>query len=158
MGCTIKEAPAPASEAQIYGAEQALGIAFPPDYRAFLARFNGGRPEPDGFKIQWLPAQACGEDWRASGVSWFYGVRDEHTGSLVRLNKSTFEGRLPAGTLTVASDAGGNQILLALSGINAGKVLFWVKDHEVEDGDTPGYDNVGVIADNFTDFLLHRLY
>jgi hypothetical protein len=60
-------------------------------------------------------------------------------------------------TLAIASDAGGNVLLLALSGPFVGKVLFWCKDHEVEEGCVPGYENVGVVADSFDDFLNNKL-
>lgn len=158
MSARIDEGKGPIPESAIAAVEQALGINFPPDYRGFLAQFNGGRPEPDGFRIEWDAGQECAEDWRTSAMSWFYSIGEQRTGNLLRMNKITFEGRLPAGTLTIASDAGGNQILLAVGGPQAGKVLFWVKDHEATDGAPPGYGNVGVVADGFSDFLAQRLY
>jgi cell wall assembly regulator SMI1 len=158
MSTRIEEGDGPITEAAIAAAEQELGVVFPPDYRAFLAQYNGGRPEPDGFRIDWEPGQVCGEDWRTSAMSWFYAIREQRTGNLVRMNKVTFVGRLPPQTLTIASDAGGNQILLALGGPHAGKVLLWVKDHGAADGAAPGYGNVGVIGDSFAEFLTQRLY
>lgn len=153
MAITIQDGKGPLVEADIAAAERELGVAFPADYRAFMARFNGGSPEPDAFDIQWRPGQPPAEEWTASTMSWFYWITEEQGNSLVRMNKVRFARRLPKGTLTVASDAGGNQILLALSGPHAGKVLFWVKDHEVERGDEPGYDNVGFLAEGFAEFV-----
>lgn len=158
MSTHIEEGNGPIAESVIAAAEQELGVAFPADYRAFLAQYNGGRPEPDGFRIEWEPGQVCGEDWRTSAMSWFYAIWEQRIGNLVRMNKITFEGRLPPQTVTIGSDAGGNQILLALGGPHAGKVLLWVKDHEAADSAAPGYENVGVIADSFADFIVQRLY
>ena len=158
MVAKILEGHGPLAEADIAWAEAELGVILPNDYRAFLSQFNGGYPQPGGFKVVWQSKQACGEDWRTSAMSWFYAITAHRTGNLVRMNKVTFHGRLPPDTITIASDAGGNQILLALAGQYCGQVLFWVKDHEVEQGEPPSYDNVGSIADSFEEFLARKLY
>lgn len=157
MAARILESRGPLAETEVQAAELALGVQFPPDYRAFLLQQNGGRPAPQGFAIAWASAQACAADWRTSAMSWFYGLTEERIGNLVRSNQVTFAGRLPPGTLTIGPDAFGNQLLLALGGPHAGKVLLWVKDHEASDGEAPGYDNVGVVADSFADFVERRL-
>ena len=90
-------------------------------------------------------------------MSWFYEVSDSDVCNLMTTNRVDFAGRLPPETLAIASDAGGNQLLLALGGPRAVKLLPWIKDREASDGETPGYDNVGVVADSFTVFLQHRL-
>jgi hypothetical protein len=157
MPAVIRTANGPLPEADVQAAEQALGVAFPPDYREFLLRLNGGFPDPRGFNIDWVPEQACGQDWRRTSLSWFYEISDSDVCNLVTTNRIDFAGRLPTGTLTIGSDAGGNQLLLAFSGPHAGKVLLWIKDHEASDGETPGYGNVGVVADSFADLLQNRL-
>ena len=42
--------------------------------------------------------------------------------------------------------------------LHAGKILFWVKDYEVEEDRIPNFDNVGFIANNFDEFLHSKLY
>lgn len=118
---------------------------------------NGGYPEPDGFDIHWAAGQACGEDWRRTSMSWFHAITDDDVGNLLKINRIDFAGRLPPETLAIASDAGGNQLLLAFSGQHAGKLLLWIKDHEASDGEAPSHENVGVVADSFADFIEHRL-
>lgn len=157
MAATIHEGKGPLAEADVQAAEQVLGVKFPPDYREFLLSVNGGYPEPDGFDIHWAAGQSCGDDWRRTAMSWFYAIGDESVGNLLKVNHVDFAGRLPPETLAIASDAGGNQLLLALGGPHAGKVLLWIKDHEASDGETPGYDNVGFVADSFEDFIQNRL-
>lgn len=158
MPATIEEPKTPASDEAIAAAQSAVGLQFPPDYLLFLKHFNGGRPQPDGFAIQWQPGQAPADDWKTSAMSWFYAIGSAvRSTDLVRVNAVSFRDRLPQGTLAFASDAGGNQMLLALAGPFAGKVLFWCKDHEVGEGGVPGYDNVGIVADSFQDLLDHRL-
>ena len=142
---------------RLQAAVAALRVQLPEDYVRFMLRYNGGRPKPSGFDVRWVDRQAVGQDWRTSSLSMLFPVADPPADSLVRMNQLTFAGRVPADTLAIGSDAGGNLLLLALGGPWVGKVLFWVKDHEVESGQLPGYENVGLIADNFTDLLDHRL-
>jgi len=47
--------------------------------------------------------------------------------------------------------------LLGVSGEYKDKILFWVKDDEVEEGEVPGYDNVGFLADSFDEFINSKL-
>lgn len=76
---------------------------------------------------------------------------------LYEYNAVTFKGRIPADTLAIAHDAGGNLILLALAGIHAGKVLFWVREYEAEEGARPDYGNIGVLAGDFGAFIEYGL-
>lgn len=157
MAATILKGNGLLADADVRAAEQALGVSFPPDYREFLLRVNGGFPDPRGFNVDWAPGQVCGQDWRRTSLSWFYEISDSDVCNLVTTNRVDFADRLPPRTLAIASDAGGNQLLLAFGGPHAGKVLLWIKDHEASDGATPGYDNVGFVADSFTDFIQNRL-
>lgn len=157
MAATIHEGKGPLAEADLQTAELALGVKFPPDYCAFLLQLNGGYPEPDGIRLHRQPEQACRDEWGTTAMSWFYSVTDERVGNLVRINLVSLRDRLPLDTVAIGSDAGGNQLLLALGGPHAGKVLLWIQDHEASDGEAPGYDNVGFVADSFADFIEHRL-
>lgn len=158
MAVTITDSEGPLQAQQLEAVEQHLGIHFPADYRSFMLRYNGGRTKPDGFAIAWLDGQAAGEDWKTSTLSWLFFVSNDPEENLLRMNGRTFLGRIPPGTVAVGRDAGGNLILLALAGPYQGKVLFWCRDYEDQDAKVPGYDNVGVIADNFDDFLANKLY
>lgn len=157
MPTVIRKSPGPLPDSAVASAEQTLGVQFPPDYRAFLLQFNGGRPKPDGIKIHWQPGQVCGQDWGTTAMSWFYEITDNDASNLLKINRVDLAGRLPPGTLAIAGDAGGNELLLAVDGPHQGKILLWIKVHEAVDGETPGYDNVGFVADSFTDFIQNRL-
>lgn len=159
MTTSVEDPKAPVDDAAITAAELAIGLRFPLSYREFLLAHNGGRPTRDCFKIQWQPGQEAGEDWRSTCMGWFYAIGSPvRSSDLVRVNTVSFRGRLPQGTFAFGHDAGSNQLLLAAEGPFAGKVLFWCKDHEVEAGDRPGYDNVGVVAESLQDFLDNKLY
>jgi hypothetical protein len=158
MKVVITESKAPLSAQDLSNVECALGVGLPKDYKSFLLNHNGGATQPDGFAVVWQKGQKGAEDWKSSTLSRLYYVWDERQSNLVRANTVTFKDRIPRDTITVGTDAGGNQILLATGGPHKGKVLFWVKDHEVEEGEEPGYENVGVLADSFDDFLNRKLF
>jgi hypothetical protein len=84
-------------------------------------------------------------------------VHDGPKANLLTANEVDFRGRLPPGTMAIAQDPGGNVILLEVSDPSRERVLFWVKDYEVEEGQTPGFDNVGFIAESFDDLLKNKL-
>ena len=46
---------------------------------------------------------------------------------------------------------------MGVAGEYKDKVLFWVKDYEVEEGEVPGFDNVGFLADSFDEFINEKL-
>ena len=147
----------PLSKEAIQNAESALGIKFPNEYVQFLLKYNGGRPESDGFDIEWRDNQEIGQHWRTSMLSWFLSIHDGNSANLLRYNQITFRGRIPKGTIAIAYDCGGNLILLGVAGEYVGKVLFWVKDYEIEEGEVPGFDNVGFLANSFDEFINEKL-
>lgn len=137
--------------------ELALGVRLPDDFRAFMLQHNGGRPKPSGFDITWQAGQAPADDWRTSSLALLYPVSVSSEENLLRMNQVTFAGRLPAHTVAIGSDAGGNVLLLSTDGPRKGKLLFWCKDHEAEAGTVPGFANVGFVADSFQDLIDRRL-
>lgn len=145
------------SEENLRKVENEFGVEFPADYRRFLLQFNGGRPSPAAFDIAWRNEQACGDDWKTSEVSRFLAIHDGDKANFVQINRVDFRGRLPADTVAIAQDPGGNVILLAVKGPMAPRVLFWVKDHEVGEGRKSSYENVGIVADSFEDLLNDKL-
>jgi hypothetical protein len=157
MAAQFHDGRGPLAERDLASVERELGVQFPADYRAFMVRHNGGRAIPKAFKISWQQGQPPAEDWRTSALSWLFFVWDKPEANLLRMNTVTYKDRIPEQTVAIGTDAFGNPILLAFGGPHKGKVLFWSSDHEVEEGQTPGYDNVGVIADSFSDFL-SKLY
>ncbi len=142
---------------EIQNAEKSLGVKFPDQYIQFLLKYNGGRPEPAGFDIEWRTNQPMSEDWRTSMLSWFLSIYNGDETNLLEYNKISFSGRIPKETIAIADDCGGNLILLGVSGEYKDKIFFWVKDDEVEDGGVPGFENVGFLADSFDEFINSKL-
>ena len=90
-------------------------------------------------------------------LSWFLSIYDGDATNLLEYNTESFSGRIPKGTIAIAHDCGGNLILLGVAGEYVGKVLFWVKDYEVEQGEVPGFENVGFLANSFDEFINEKL-
>lgn len=148
----------PLAETELAAAEQTLRVQLPPDYRNFLLKHNGGRPKPDRFNIDWRPEQKAAAVGPWSMLSWFFSVHAGRSCNLLRSNTVSFAGRLPADTLAIGEDPGGDLLLIRTAGPQRGALLFWVMEMEAQDGETPTEDNVGFVADSFDDFLANRLY
>ena len=132
-------------------AETEIGVPLPEPYKQFLQQFNGGRPEPARFRIEWRE-QPFAKRFPYDGVHVLFGFQDGSPSDFLR-NLQDYRARIPEDTVPIGCDPGGNLLLLGLTGPNAGKVFLWVQDYEVEEGETPDYSNVGLIAPSFDEFL-----
>jgi cell wall assembly regulator SMI1 len=137
--------PAPLTE--VVALERALrerGWTLPADYKAFLARRDGGRPvEGSVFRFR------DGDRERRSFVNNFLGVRPAPDGDLLREVELTGD-LLPKGVLPIAGDPVGNVICIDARGGGDGPVLFW--DHE-QVPEEPDESNLHEIAPTFEAFL-----
>ena len=149
---SFTEAEPPIHDEDIVRAERILGCTLPEDYRRFLLKENGGRPSLEAFNIQWND-NPVGEGWGASLIHFFLSIHDGKYSNFINYNTVKFEDRIPKDTVAIADDQGGNLLLIGVGESNHGKIFFWVKDHEVEEGETPDYSNIGNVAETFSDFL-----
>jgi hypothetical protein len=162
MNVDITPHSAGATEDQIKNMERQIGVSLPSDYRKFMALYNGGQiligsvfPE---FQVTWS-GKSFGFD--RSSVSYVYTLNRDinfswHDAFLTLVKDQQ---RIPKDTIPIAHDRGSNQILLGVGESNFGKIYLWLKDYaSIEDDIAPNYDNVGLIANSFTEFLqkLHR--
>jgi hypothetical protein len=133
--------------------ELSIGHSLPSDYAAFLLRHNGGRVEPAIFDLQWKDA-GLARQFPHDTVHVLFGIAPGQRGDLLG-QLTRYRERIPAGTLPVGMDQGGDLILLGLEAPHTGRVMLWVQDHEVdwEAGETPDFSNVGLAAASFTEFL-----
>jgi hypothetical protein len=150
----------PATEAQVVAFEKRIKAALPADYRAFLVRERGGgRVQIGSAEDIVFPLKWNGQDW-ADGLDEalfknFYSL-DENSAAAWEGAYEAFiqQKRIPSDLLPIAYDAGSNQVLLGISGARKGKVYYWAMDFAPEeDTDEPGYDNIALVADSFTEFL-----
>ena len=124
--------------------ENFLDVKFPKDYYDFLKNINGGVPTNSYFKFINCD---CG-----SILSVFYGMCEDCLNDLLE-NYRCYCIRIPSNTFAIASDLGGNQILLSVKGKDKGKVYFWDHEQEAQEGEVPDYSNLTLIANSFDEFL-----
>jgi hypothetical protein len=143
----IKDAEAPVSAAQLDALEDRLGTVLPPEYRAWLLRFNGGRPDPARFRYKYERGA-----YTDSSVAWFFAVHDGPYENFERKYRAfkLLQRRLPEHLVPIAGDPFGNMICMSFGGEDKGKIYFW--DHEEEPAE-PSYDNCHLIADSFDEFI-----
>jgi cell wall assembly regulator SMI1 len=148
----MKESCPPLHESDIAKAEHRMGVTLPDDYRQFLLRHNGGRPDRNVFPVVGDPLNDTGI------INWLYSIEDGDVYDLVG-NAEIYKGRMPAELLPIGLDPFGNQICLALAGPNKGRVYFWDHEEEVGEDEKPTYENVYFIANSFTEMMdgLHKL-
>ena len=115
------------SARRIAAVEAALGAALPDDYKAFLARHDGARPEPNIFRIS---------DTNSAGVNGFIPAAE------LLKERALLADELLPGAVPIAWAEGGNYVVLEPG--RGGAVSFW--DHEEPEGLTP-------LAESFSAFL-----
>lgn len=127
--------------------EEYWRFGLPKDYRSFLLEFNGGEPVEKYFYFK-----DTEED--GSCIDEFFGFKRDGIDNL--LVKADYTGdRIPENMLAIARAAFGDLILLTVKGKDRNRVYLW--NHEMEadpnQGETPDYSNLTLIADSFTEFV-----
>ena len=138
----------PTSPEAIAEFEARRHVVLPPEYKQFLLTSNGGSPSPDVFEVpRW-------HGW-GSELNYFYGIHDGDR--LERLDRAcnTYEERIPADLIPIASDAFGNKVCIGWKGKRLGKIYFWDHEDELdENGDfVQDYRNVFLVANSLQEFL-----
>ncbi len=132
------------SDEDIRELEDRIGIRLPGDYKAFLVKYNGGRPRPRAFPIEGLANNPFGV------VLDFFGIDDPVESCNLDWNFEVHRGRVPVNLFPIACDDGGDLICLSLLGHDTGSVLFWDYHNEPSE---PSYENVYKIAASFSEFI-----
>lgn len=126
--------------------ERLLGTSLPADYRQFLIRTNGGRPEPSAFSFDQYG------QLQESLVDWFFTLDSSEKDYQIPKEFEVYTGRIPARLLPIACDPFGNLVLLDLGAKSASAIYFWDHENENMEGD-PWWDNIFFIAPSFTKFI-----
>jgi hypothetical protein len=140
------------SEASVVDAEGKLRVTFPDDYRSFLLRVNGGRPDPALFVHRAFDDEEDGQDQK-SEVEMLYTVGDQKGGfnhyDLVTMNlhfRSELD--MPVNWLAIGLYDELDVLLLSVSDNDPGAVFAW---SFIEGGYEE--DRVDRIAGSFDNFL-----
>ena len=81
--------------------ELASNVLLPADYKAFIIKYNGGRPSPNS-----LPNPS-------TDVAWLYGMFDEYNWANFFYALDVFKGRIPSWYIPVGCDSGGNIFIMS---------------------------------------------
>lgn len=141
----IEESERATSDEELDALEQKYNFVFPPQYRAFLLRYNGGMPEPYNFTF----GEGAYTDSMVDRFLAVYEGENDNFEDYYRCYKVDDGARIPLEMVPIAHDPGGNLINIAVSGPQVGAVFFW--DHEREMDDEK--ENNFLIAKSFDEFL-----
>lgn len=133
----------PLSASAMSAAEKRLGVKLPADYKKFLRTTNGGCPEPNCFRIP---------EREEALLGILYGIADNRTDGDLEYEQQevTQWDPLPDGFIAIGHDPGGNAILMATLGADAGRVYFWDRVGLWVREDRR---NLFLVAESFTAFL-----
>lgn len=132
-------------ESAIAVLEGFLGLKIPTGYRDFLLDGNG---QWQGGKDFDIPEQG------STSLNYFFPLVSKNLTDNLPYKMKLYRGRVPEEMLPIASDSGGNLLLLSLKGKDRGAVFFWDHEMEAEDEDEqPYYENIQLLSRNFDDFL-----
>ena len=106
-----------ATDSAIRALEDHLGVDLPSDYKRFLKQCNGGKPENDEVKI---------DGWGITGIQRFNGLALGDCYDIEKITQLLLCGDRIA-YLPIASEPGGSNFFLCVSGADYGSVYF--KDH-----------------------------
>ena len=103
--------------------EEKHSVCFPPEYKAFLFKYNGGDTIDTCFKINKI----------SSDIRGFYGFKNapENLNVSFYVNSSMIEPFLEKDFFPIANDSLGNYILIGIGKQNQGEIYFF--DHETNE-------------------------
>lgn len=128
------------NSADIVEFEETNEVSLPNDYKDFLLKCNGGRPNPNLLQdhdtdVQWLFSMVEKPSW----ASFFHAL-------------DVYEGRIPAWYIPIGTDSGGNLYIMSLYEENKGVVALWLHEYEAKENETDYFDNLTHVADSFAEF------
>ncbi|MCM3170799.1 MULTISPECIES: SMI1/KNR4 family protein [unclassified Paenibacillus] len=124
---------------QIENFENTTNIKLPTLYRDFLLEYNGGRVQPNVFKIS--------SDEGESALNIFYGIGSMR--SNLEKKFDFFDDILEIGFIPIASDSGGNQVCLGVTEEFYEQIYFWIHDEEYDEA----MENMFFLAKNINEFI-----
>lgn len=124
----------------------------PKDYRNFLLRHNGGKPN---FNITEIKDEVLPNgEANLFGIRLFYGISlDKNSSYDIFYNIKLRHNRIPDELLPIACNSSGDDMCICIRGNNYGKVYYWDHENEVNPGAAPWWGNIYWLADSFTELL-----
>ena len=143
----------PINPAAVAALERTLGFGLPADYREFLLRQNGGRPERHFYDGPFGTAvlnDLYGIDLRENP-----DILDARVGDLLQSHRH-FADCMPHGFVVIGDSPGGDQVVLATAASGAHGVYYLDHENVSDDIDAPTLaqcPGIHRVADSFAAFL-----
>ena len=127
--------------------EKYLSINLPKTYRNFLENYEA--IDVINEKKVFILNNKTKE---SSSVDGFFYLTNDYNYSILE-NYKIYKDRIPENFFPIADDPFGNLILISVKNADRDKIYFWDHEMEVDDGETPDYSNLTLIADSFDEFI-----
>jgi len=131
------------SRSDIKALESDLSIDFPPEYVEFLQEYNGGRPFPDGVKVN-------GDHF--DFIGHLYAIRKELAHDDLARNIEEYKDMILGHYLPFGESPGGDVYCLSLKPEEFGFVYHWDHEEAIYEGEPWEY-NMTQLATSFNQFL-----
>jgi hypothetical protein len=130
----------PLAEADVASLERFLALRLPPEYRAFLLQYNGGRPKLTEFPVPSHPESVI-------DLELFFGVTREKASDNLEWNYKEHRPTLGKHLLAIGRTPANDLLALVLSGDKRHSIVFY--DVIEEDPDARLHD----VAESFAKFM-----
>ncbi len=136
--------PKPSSE-KIAAIEEKYNINLPKEYKYFIEKYNGGKPEKRYFNTK--------DNKVSSLVNTFFPLEENGEDNLIdEYNGITLANQIPINMIPIADTPPGNRVVMSISGEDVGCIYYWAWGEE-DDPPSCSYRYMRIIADSFNDFL-----
>jgi SMI1 / KNR4 family (SUKH-1)/Ankyrin repeats (3 copies) len=139
----------PLTAAKIRDFEKKSGRSLPAEYRAFLLKQNGGRPDRTVFNYEPRKGHADGSDV----VSEFFSIGARRAENDLSYALETWDQRIPERMLPIARTVFGNLVCLSCAAKDKGRVFFWDHEEEADEGEKPREDNLYRAGTSLSEFM-----
>ena len=152
------------TEQEFADIEKLVGVKLPEDYKAHMLQFNeiGNKEDILDYKVYFDDPylSGCYGSPMISGYEGWNGLySNEQIDEYDNLKRNILyhRGSIPITTMPIATGTGGDVLLMGIGEENYGKIYYWLHEHDMSEdlkvGETPSWDNVGFVANSFTDLL-----
>ena len=125
----------PISENDLKNVENKIGYQLPDEYKSFLLKHNGGRPNLDGVRHN-------GEHF--DYVGHFYAIRGEmYHDDLIHQIKE-YKDMIPEGYLPIGESPGGDVFCISLKDPTKGALFHWDHEEANYDGEPWEYNMINL--------------